>query len=80
MPTLDGMPGDVQGRRLGVGGLGAVLQKGGLQWFGHVRRGSDGGWVRRCVNFVVAGPAYKVAYKTSFFNKINDFMCFNIIK
>ena len=33
-----------------------VLRRNGLRWCGHVLRGDDDGWVRRCVECGVAGP------------------------
>ncbi|XP_038052734.1 uncharacterized protein LOC119725402 [Patiria miniata] len=43
-------------RRVGVEGIGIVLRRHRLRWFGHVERKEDVNWVKRCTNVIVGGP------------------------
>ena len=43
-------------RRVGVEGIGTLLRRHRLRWFGHVERKEDTNWVKRCTNLTVGGP------------------------
>jgi len=52
----DRLPGGELRERLGVDDMALVLQQNRLRWYGHVLRGDDDDWVRRCVGHQVEGP------------------------
>ena len=37
-------------RRVGVEGIGTLMRRHRLRWFGHVERKEDANWVKRCTN------------------------------
>ena len=43
-------------RRVGVEGIGTVLRRHRLRWFGHVKRHEAANWVKRCTKVIVGGP------------------------
>ena len=43
--------------RVGVKPVDDVVRRGRLRWFGHVERKSEDDWVKRCLEFEIAGKA-----------------------
>ena len=46
-------------QRLGIEGVGDVVRRGRLRWFGHVERKSKEDWVSKCRHLIVEGPRGK---------------------
>ena len=56
---VDGLPGGELRERLGVDDMALVLQRNRMRWCGHVLRGGDDGWVKRCMEHRVEGPGQR---------------------
>jgi len=41
--------------KLGLGDIISVLQQNKLQWYGHVLRKEDNGWMKKCMEYEVEG-------------------------
>jgi len=42
-----------------IGDIALVLQQNRLRWYGHVLRKEDDDWVKKCMEYEVAGPKTK---------------------
>ena len=42
--------------RLDIDDIALVLQQNRLQWYGHVLRKEDDGWMKKCMEYGVEGP------------------------
>jgi hypothetical protein len=61
-------------QRLGIEGVGDVVRRGRLRWFGHVERKSKEDWVSKCRHLIVEGPRGKGRGRKTWSECVNDDM------
>jgi len=53
-------------RRIGVEGIGKVVRRSRLMWFGHVQRKAEGDWIKRCSTMELEGTRSRGRPKKTF--------------